>query len=68
MMNKKIEEEAERKRLKIERVKKILKESGIRMYVGACGCCNSPWVTFEKDGELILNDEEFCDFSMFEED
>lgn len=41
----------------IERVKAILAEAGIKIDVGACGCCGSPWIKFEYKGEMILDSE-----------
>ena len=45
---------------------KILKEHGIEMIVGGCGCCGSPWVTFKYNGEVIFDDEH-ADFDTMEE-
>lgn len=39
------------------KVEKILKERGIRLNVAACGCCGSPWITIEIDGQVVLNSE-----------
>jgi len=49
-------------------MKRILKECGIRMSVGACGCCDSPWVRFEYKGVEVLPNSEDCNFDTFEED
>jgi hypothetical protein len=35
----------------------ILKENGIEIEIGGCGCCGSPWVTFKYNGEIIIDDE-----------
>ena len=48
-----------------EQVIKILSEHGIKMSIGGCGCCGSPWVSFEYNGEMIVNDEESFSFNMF---
>lgn len=40
-----------------ERMVEILKSHGIEMKVGGCGCCGSPWVTFEYKGETIFDDD-----------
>lgn len=53
---------------KKERVKAILKEHGIEMAVGSCGCCGSPWVTFKYEGETILDYEDNCGFNTEEEE
>jgi len=43
-----------------------LKAAGILMSVGACGCCESPWVKMEIAGEVII-DADKASFDMFEE-
>ena len=50
---------------KIEKVKSILRAHGIKMSVGACGCCDSPWVSFEYAGEKITDRSENFNFDMF---
>ncbi len=47
-----------------ERVMAILREHGIRMAVGGCGCCGSPWVSFWYNGEQILDSEDYASFDM----
>lgn len=55
----------------------ILESHGIRMSVGSCGCCSSPWIRFEYKGKSIVesipNDDDDYDgairdagFSMWE--
>ena len=39
---------------KLEEVKKQLLARGIRMSVDGCGCCSSPWLAVEIDGEMIV--------------
>ena len=51
------------KEAKIKRLVDILRSHGIEMSVAACGCCQSPWVSFSYRGERILMDEEDCIFS-----
>lgn len=34
-----------------------LKERGIELDIGACGCCSSPWVKVKIDGEKVFDDE-----------
>lgn len=52
---------------KIERIEKILKKHNIRIKIGGCGCCGSPWVSFEYKGEIILSNEDGCNMDMFAE-
>ena len=37
-----------------ELVINALKAKGIRLYVGSCGCCQSPWLSLEVDGKIIV--------------
>ena len=53
------------KQEQIDKMKQILKENGIEMQVGGCGCCGSPWVTFNYKGEEII-DEGDCSFDTKE--
>jgi hypothetical protein len=39
----------------LNEVVRILKSHGIEMSVGACGCCDSPWVKFVYNGELVID-------------
>lgn len=39
---------------------RILRSLRIEMNVGACGCCDSPWVTFKYKGRLILDNVTRC--------
>ena len=39
-------------------IAKILKERGIEIHVGGCGCCGSPWVTVIVDGVTLVDEEE----------
>lgn len=45
----------------IRKAERILRSFGIEMKVGACGCCDSPWVTFKYKGKTILDDVSRCD-------
>ena len=56
------------KEIAIEKIKQILQTHGIRMNVAACGCCDSPWVSFEYQGELIIKDEDNFNFYMMEKE
>jgi len=47
---------------KIEIVKKILLSHGIKMKIEGCGCCGSPGVSFEYNGEKIIDN-----MDMFED-
>jgi hypothetical protein len=55
----------EEKEKKIERVKEILREHDIKIDVGGCGCCGSPFFSFEYKGEKIIDDEDYCNIDMF---
>jgi len=61
-------EELATKEQKIEQVKKILADHGIKMSVSACGCCDSPWVSFEYDGLVIADSEHDFNFEMFSDE
>ncbi len=34
---------------------KLLRQRGIEISVGGCGCCGSPWVSIRIDGELVVD-------------
>lgn len=38
-----------------EEVAKELEKRGIKIYIDACGCCNSPWYRIDIDGECVLD-------------
>lgn len=44
-----------------EEVVAKLKELGVELHVGGCGCCGSPWVTLKVNGETLVDDEEVFD-------
>ena len=48
-------------------IKDTLRARGIQLNVGGCGCCGSPWVVLEIDGEIVLNEDGFG-LTMFEGD
>lgn len=50
------------------KVKEILKQHNIRISIGGCGCCGSPWVSFEKDGVKIVDNDDDFNIDMFEDD
>ena len=50
-----------------EKIAEILKEHGIKIEIGGCGCCGSPWVSFEYKGEMIIKDEDYFKIDMFED-
>jgi hypothetical protein len=49
-----------------KKVAEALRAKGIRINVGGCGCCGSPWVKVEVDGEVIA-DVDYFNFDMFDE-
>lgn len=49
-----------------DQMKSILRSHGIRMNIGGCSCCDSPWIAFEYRGEKIL-DIEGRSLDMFNE-
>lgn len=50
----------------MERAKELLAAAGFRISIGSCGCCSSPWVKIEHNGELILKADS-ADMDMFED-
>lgn len=48
----------------LEKVVSILNECEIRINVGGCGCCGSPWFSMEYKGELIVDEVEDFDINM----
>lgn len=50
----------------VTKLKEELRKRGIVMQVGGCGCCGSPWLKVEIDGEVILDDDKIY-IDMFEE-
>ena len=58
------EEERNKKEKENQReVEKILKNLGIEMKVGGCGCCGSPWVSFKYKGKTILDAQDDCNLN-----
>ena len=51
----------------MDKVIRILENAGIKMDVGGCGCCGSPWVKMTYKGELIFDGNE-ADFTMHTEE
>lgn len=51
---------------KIERVIEILKSHDIKLTIGGCGCCRSPWFSFEYKGEKIIDDMNDANIDMFQ--
>ena len=39
--------------LRLQDVMAILREKGITMSLGGCGCCGSPWMTFTYEGKTF---------------
>jgi len=50
-----------------EKIAEILKEHGIKIEIGGCGCCGSPWVSFEYKGEMIIKDQDDFKIDMFKD-
>jgi hypothetical protein len=50
----------------IEQMKSILRSHGIRMMIESCGCCSSPYLRFEYQGQLIIDRIEGHNIDMFE--
>ena len=46
-----------------EQVKKIIidafEKEGLKILIGGCGCCGSPFVTIRKDDETVLEEDCF---------
>ncbi len=57
----------DQKSQRITMVTELLKSVGIKMEVGGCGCCNSPWVKIEYNGASVCDEDNF-NFSMFDQD
>lgn len=57
---------------KILKIKEIFKKHKIKMSLWGCGCCGSPAVKFQYEGEVILEDGilgvEDIKFDMWEDD
>ena len=51
--------------VKRKRLEEILEEHGIKISIGSCGCCDSPWVKVEHNGVEILDESNFY-FSNFD--
>lgn len=53
---------------KLAKVMATLRERGIVMKIGGCGCCSSPWVSLTIDGVEIFKEEDDLTFDMFDGD
>ena len=51
-----------------EKMIEILKQHNIKIEIGGCGCCGSPWVSFEYNGEKIVENEDDFSIDMFSSD
>ncbi len=45
-----------------------LRAKGIRISIGGCGCCGSPFVKLEVDGEVLVMDEDDFNLNMFDDE
>lgn len=45
------------KQEKLAQVEEILREHGIAMNLWGCGCCGSPVLVFEYNGERVFDDD-----------
>lgn len=41
---------------KLKNIKDALRAKGIRIHVGGCGCCRSPWMALEVDGKMVVGE------------
>ena len=48
------ENSAKLKQAELDRAYKLLREHGFELGVGACGCCDSPWIHLKYQGETIF--------------
>lgn len=48
-----------------EMVAALLLAKGIKLEVGGCGCCGSPWISLEIDGTKIVDHEDNFTLNMF---
>ena len=37
--------------IEMKAFKKIMKDHGMKIEIGGCGCCDSPWVRFKYEGK-----------------
>ena len=44
-----------------EKVEKFLRDKGVKIFVGGCGCCGSPWIHIDIDGEIVKIENETID-------
>lgn len=61
------EEHTRQRDEKLERIRGILAEHGIRINLSGCGCCESPDFTFEYRGERIIESESGFFFTMIDD-
>jgi hypothetical protein len=64
---KELEERRIQQEINLPKLIAILKEHGIEMNVGGCGCCDSPWVAAWYKGEKIV-DAQSASFDMVDLD
>jgi hypothetical protein len=62
------EKELENQRIQHElhlpKLMAILRQHGIEMNIGSCGCCDSPWVSAWYKGEKIVDNAWSASFDM----
>lgn len=49
------------------RMKEILKKHNMRLQIWACGCCSSPTIVFEYEGDEIVSADGY-NFDMFKDE
>lgn len=56
------------KEIKIKEIEEILLSHGIKMNIGGCGCCGSPYVKLIYNDKLILEETNEFNLEMIPEE